>query len=178
MKAVFEQYLQPGEEEEQEEPSQPTRRKLPNGNVEEIDDYRASLTIDDSYLTGELHKQKKACLQSELDQYYLGDRPSLSSVKDPLEWWHTEDKKQYPTLYRIALDFLSIPATSCECERVFSQAKKLITDERNCLKADSIEACELQKNWLLNEAVTSPLLDLIARLERRKIKSVDTKDDK
>ena len=37
-----------------------------------------------------------------------------------------------------ALDTLSIPAMSAECERVFSSAKKLITPERNALADDTI----------------------------------------
>jgi hypothetical protein len=48
----------------------------------------------------------------------------------------------------MAVDLFSAPAMSSECERVFSQAKKLVTDERNRLAADTIEACECQKNWL------------------------------
>jgi hypothetical protein len=37
-----------------------------------------------------------------------------------------------------ALDTLSCPAMSTECERVFSSAKKLITPERNQLEEDII----------------------------------------
>ena len=36
---------------------------------------------------------------------------------------------------------------SSECERVFSQAKKMITDERNRLNADIIEVQECCKSW-------------------------------
>ena len=35
---------------------------------------------------------------------------------------------------------LACPATSCECERAFSNAKKLITPERNSLGDNIIEA--------------------------------------
>jgi hypothetical protein len=41
---------------------------------------------------------------------------------------------------QMAFDLLSIPAMSAECERVFSQTKLLITDQRNRLSDDSIEA--------------------------------------
>ncbi|KJZ68870.1 hypothetical protein HIM_11741 [Hirsutella minnesotensis 3608] len=40
-------------------------------------------------------------------------------------------------LYRMALDLFSIPGMSAECERVFSQTKRLITDERNNLSEDT-----------------------------------------
>ena len=36
---------------------------------------------------------------------------------------------------------------SAECERVFSSAKHLLTDSRNRLKADIIEANECLKSW-------------------------------
>ncbi|KAJ0130143.1 Uncharacterized protein HZ326_26747 [Fusarium oxysporum f. sp. albedinis] len=40
------------------------------------------------------------------------------------------------------------PAMSAECERVFSQTKKVITDERNRLKSDTVAALECQKHLL------------------------------
>ncbi|KAJ0127416.1 Uncharacterized protein HZ326_28152 [Fusarium oxysporum f. sp. albedinis] len=58
-------------------------------------------------------------------------------VEDPLEWWvrHASD---YPILSKMAFDLFSCPAMSAECERVFSQTKKVITDERNRLSSDAI----------------------------------------
>ncbi len=48
----------------------------------------------------------------------------------------------------MALDVLSIPLMSAECERVFSAAKILISDRRNSLKEEVIEACSLLRHWL------------------------------
>jgi hypothetical protein len=48
---------------------------------------------------------------------------------------------------RIGSSTLAIPATSIECERIFSSAKKLITPERSCLGDDVIEASECLKAW-------------------------------
>jgi hypothetical protein len=45
------------------------------------------------------------------------------------------------------LDTLTISATSSECERVFSSAKKLITPERNRLTEEIIEVSECLLNW-------------------------------
>jgi hypothetical protein len=68
-------------------------------------------------------------------------------VEDPLEWWvcHASD---YPILPKMAFDLFSCPAMSAECERVFSQTKKVITDERNRLKSDTVAALECQKHLL------------------------------
>ncbi len=37
---------------------------------------------------------------------------------------------------------------SSECERVFSAAKKIVTDERNQLSAETIEAVECARYWV------------------------------
>jgi hypothetical protein len=54
----------------------------------------------------------------------------------------------------MACDLFSIPAMSAECERVFSHAKHLITDERHSLGDDTIEAHECQGNWIRNAILT------------------------
>lgn len=98
---------------------------------------------------GGLHKHKQ-----------LGSRPRVSSDHylafvatdredqevDPLEFWNARYKTQ-PDLARFALDMLAIPMMSAECERVFSSAKYLITDSRNRLNPDTIEASECLKHW-------------------------------
>jgi hypothetical protein len=56
-------------------------------------------------------------------------------------------QKTYPSIYQWALDTLSCPITSYECERVFSSAKKLITPERVNLGHDIIKALECLKAW-------------------------------
>ena len=61
----------------------------------------------------------------------------------------------FPTLRRLALDLFSCLAMSAKCERVFSRAKQLITDERNRLTASTIQANELQKDWLRKKLVKS-----------------------
>lgn len=74
---------------------------------------------------------------------YLED----NDCPDPLAWWHRH-RHEYPVLYKMALDLFSIPGMSSECERVFSQTKKFVTDERNKLSPETIEADQLQKHWL------------------------------
>ena len=65
---------------------------------------------------------------------------------NPREWW-IQHQKDYPQLSIMALDILSIPAMSSEIERVFSSSGLLLTDRRNCLKSDIIEAAECMKSW-------------------------------
>ena|SRR2546421_11664476 len=65
---------------------------------------------------------------------------------NPLTWWN-DSKTAFPTLYQDALDVLSIPATSAECESLFSSAKKMITPERKRLQDDILEATECLRAW-------------------------------
>ncbi|KAK7178247.1 transposase-like protein [Paraphaeosphaeria sporulosa] len=43
-------------------------------------------------------------------------------MTDPWRCWLKVGRNRYPTLFKMAADFLSIPSTSCECERCFSIA--------------------------------------------------------
>ena len=47
----------------------------------------------------------------------------------------------------MALNLLAIPAMSSEVERVFSSTGLMVTDRRNRLKEDIIEAAECMKSW-------------------------------
>ncbi|KAK2922896.1 hypothetical protein FoTM2_017136 [Fusarium oxysporum f. sp. vasinfectum] len=63
-------------------------------------------------------------------------------------WWLEEtQQKNYPNLSKMAVDILSIPAMSAEPERLFSGAKITITDRRNRLGSDVVEALECLKSW-------------------------------
>jgi hypothetical protein len=73
---------------------------------------------------------------------------------DPREWWQeTTQRKVYPNLSRMALDLLSIPATSAEVERLFSSCKITITDRRNRIGIESVGAIECSKSWLREDNV-------------------------
>ena len=60
----------------------------------------------------------------------------LTEYRDkPLRWWQERGEPLYPTLAQLAYDVFAIPGMSLECERAFSQSKKMVTDERDNLKA-------------------------------------------
>jgi len=70
--------------------------------------------------------QDVAAARDEYDEYL---RIPAEPCDKPLEWWAAH-RGQFPVLSKMALDLLSIPLMSAECERVFSSAKLLITDKR------------------------------------------------
>jgi hypothetical protein len=91
----------------------------------------------------------------DIDEYtkYL-QAPTLPDVKDPRSWWlEATQRNTYPALSIMALDILSIPAMSAEPERLFSGAKITITDRRNRLGIESIQAIECLKSWLSGKSV-------------------------
>ena len=66
-------------------------------------------------------------------QHYLNvlELPALEEY-DPYLWW-LNNKSQYPVLHKLAIKYLHIPATSVPSERLFSDAKNLITPQRTRL---------------------------------------------
>ncbi len=84
-------------------------------------------------------------LEDEYKRYCASD---CTFEVDPRSWWlENTQQKSYPNLSRMALDMLSIPAMSADPERLFSSAKLLISDLRNKLGMDIIEAFECLKSW-------------------------------
>jgi hAT family C-terminal dimerisation region len=100
---------------------------------------------------GQMQKRKDT-EDLELDGYLRSFDPRLIGMKEPLVWWK-EHQTDFPILARMAFDTFSIPAMSSEVERAFSAAKKLITDERNSLGPEAVEACETQRHWLKADIV-------------------------
>jgi hypothetical protein len=91
--------------------------------------------------------KKSTTVQDEYIRYIRA--PVISEVTDPKAWWlEPTQQKTYPNLSKMALDILSIPAMSAEPERLFSGAGITITDRRNRLQSEAIEALECLKSWL------------------------------
>ncbi|KAL1936981.1 hypothetical protein VTO73DRAFT_2438 [Trametes versicolor] len=79
----------------------------------------------------------------ELKDYLAAD---LVPVKDAISWWQGKRQK-YPRLSRMAIDYLNIPATSVEVERIFSRGRLLLSHVRNRLTAESTRASICLAVW-------------------------------
>ena len=102
----------------------------------------------------------------ELDEYL---RQPVEAVSDPLKWWHNH-KFVYPNLYRMGLDFLSIPgmsacfdsvctdhcpsATSTAVERVFSLGRHLLPYTRNRMSGASFRASLCLGSWCRHDLIS------------------------
>ncbi|TKA65602.1 hypothetical protein B0A49_12935, partial [Cryomyces minteri] len=113
----------------------------------QVSDYEDESSVSESEFSAfcrtssSFRSKKRRLCGTELDRFM---NESLENVKDPLDWWRRRTDT-YPVLSKMAFDLFSVPGMSSECERVFSAAKKLITDERNCLQPDIIQANECFK---------------------------------
>ncbi|XP_078023476.1 E3 SUMO-protein ligase ZBED1-like [Epinephelus lanceolatus] len=79
----------------------------------------------------------------EVQRYMM--EPNIGRREDPLEYWDRQ-KHLYPHLHKLALAFLSTPASSVPCERVFSKAGEIISKKRNHLSPTTVEKLFLNKN--------------------------------
>lgn len=106
-------------------------------------------------------------IQDEYTQYV--NSLVVVGIKDPRAWWlEPTQRRIYPNLSKLALDLLSIPAMSAEVERLFSSCKISITDRRNQIGIDSVEAIECLKSWMRKNNINfvdSKVGDMLSLLE-------------
>lgn len=138
-------------------------------SIKETDDIHAQLdnffnTLRrNATISAERCKKKRKREDFELDRFLelsLEDLHVTDLYKNhPIAWWKDFGQRMFPTLAELAFKVLAIPGMSAECERAFSQAKRMVTDERLNLKQDLIEAEQclgLIKSWLINKVADRP----------------------
>ncbi|KIM68662.1 hypothetical protein SCLCIDRAFT_20020 [Scleroderma citrinum Foug A] len=69
---------------------------------------------------------------------------------DSISFW-AMSRSAYPTLYRLAMDYLPIQASSVPCERVFSSASETMTKRHNHISPILMEAIQMTKFFLKKE---------------------------
>ena len=68
--------------------------------------------------------------------------------KNLFSWWH---KEQFPRLFNMAINILSISAMSSENERVFSTAELVLSSQRHYLRFETVQALQCLKRWARDE---------------------------
>lgn len=90
------------------------------------------------------------------------------------------NSKRYPTLARIALDVLPVQASSVACERLFSAAKHITTDNRSRLRTDVFEQLQLLKtSWrphLVDIAKENQMLEEEVRIDEEMFNTLERMD--
>ncbi|OQR83359.1 hypothetical protein ACHHYP_14798 [Achlya hypogyna] len=67
-------------------------------------------------------------LDNEMDRFSMLHQ--LKKDTDVIKWWASH-RAEYPVLYKMAVDYLSIPATSVASERANSAAKRVFDGREN-----------------------------------------------
>ena len=120
----------------------PSRRKVPANDL-----YSRVTAVDTYLLTGNKNKRQRRI--GQIEEYYESLDTDLNAankrdqpvLQDPWGWWQRVGRNRYPILFKIACDYLTIPCTSCDCERCFSSARRTITDDRNGLSGTT-QTCQ------------------------------------
>ena len=90
-----------------------------------------------SGVNNEIENMIRVNCKDELDFYLLAEGIKIKNgdgdYNNPLEWGNTHND-DYPTLVELAMDFLSIQATSAASERVWSRAVQVLTTKRARLR--------------------------------------------
>ena len=70
---------------------------------------------------------------------YSNEKVRLTEDFDVMLWWKNNSTK-YPKLSKLAINLLSIPASSASSERVFSLAGNIITEKRNRFEPKTVDS--------------------------------------
>ena len=73
--------------------------------------------------------------------------------------------RDFPTLARIALDILPIPASSVPCERLFSVGKQVATDRRARLGSDRFEQLQIMRSAWKDDIVDLAAWNMLTQVE-------------
>jgi hypothetical protein len=108
---------------------------------------------------------------TELDRYL---RDPVENAANPLMWW-VKNRLTYPKLSRMALDYLSVPASSTAVERVFSLGRRLLPFTRCGLSAATMRTYLCLGSWCRCDLVSVDVLySAIKESKGRKRKHVSS----
>ena len=123
-------------------PREVPRRKVPASN--DIDD------AIDALVNAEESLQTKTTELDEYERWKQFEPRSLKdddNTRDPIKYW-LGLRTKYPNLPRLALDVLSVPASSCDCERMFSELGDLLERKRRKISPQLLAAIQCIRSWL------------------------------
>lgn len=92
------------------------------------------------------YKQRDCAIADELQEFWRLE-PEDFNTTDPISWWYSR-RHQFPTLYRLALDILSIPGSAVAVERIFSAGRDTISMRRASLKPETISTLMTLKQYI------------------------------
>jgi hypothetical protein len=80
-------------------------------------------------------------------QIYFSESRSSNGEEDVLNWWKI-NQSRFPTLAKMARDYLAMQGSSVPSERGFSQSGLTVTNLRNRLHPETVRCAMCLKSWL------------------------------
>ena len=99
-----------------------------------------------------LHRQDRPP-RDELELYLAEPVLTFSDLEQkmrfrPLSWWtEPAQRERFPRLGKLAWDILTVPVTSAEIERIFSECALSLNDERHKITPKTLEHLMLHRSW-------------------------------
>jgi hypothetical protein len=120
--------------------------------------------------------QEELCTQDN-ENRELVEYTSLPKTGYEVHLFWSNNKTNFPTMYKIAMDYLPIPATSANVERLFSKAGALLNKRRARMKDGTLRAIMCGRNWLqvLDSRKKVLILKTPSVLTQRSMSSVQTR---
>ncbi|PPQ81810.1 hypothetical protein CVT25_013646 [Psilocybe cyanescens] len=100
-------------------------------------------------------------LQDELDCYLAAE---VKDVKDALMWWYNRCST-FPCLFQMVCDYLSVPATTLNVERTFSQGCLMLPHVCNCLNVQSTHDLMCVGSWSVLGLIKDSNLKAVLRVD-------------
>ncbi|KAF7441786.1 Dimer-Tnp-hAT domain containing protein [Pyrenophora tritici-repentis] len=130
----------------------PQRTRLRNNQFNPVTLLDPLTYLDD--VIGALVRRNKAQVEAAHDDEYERWRtqePEWTSEQylsdgHPVKYW-IQLRSKYPCLSQFAIDILTIPASSCDCERLFSELGDLLEPRRRALGSELLAALQLVRSW-------------------------------
>ena len=97
--------------------------------------------------------------EDEYERWRQHHPNSDTKVENPLEYWYNK-RSEYPRLAQMAMEILSIPPMSAECERLFSSSGIMVTPLRSRLEAITIGLAQTLRSWLKAGVVRDSVMDV------------------
>ena len=119
-----------------------------------------SNTIDDVFQSLEyqfvapfLDRSTEEAIEHDIDTYINTPRVKYHGTKteDQSQWilsWWNANKSQFPCMALAAREFLAIPASEVDCERIFSEARDLLGVRRYAMNGETMRTMMLLKGAL------------------------------
>ncbi|EKM78496.1 hypothetical protein AGABI1DRAFT_60708, partial [Agaricus bisporus var. burnettii JB137-S8] len=113
--------------------------------------YEDRIMFDPRVFNGALVSE--SAIHDELEHYLSTEE--FEEFTDPIGWWKGKTLT-FPRLSRMAIDYLTIPATAVKVGRIFSEGRSLLSHTRNRLTPESTRASMCLGEWSMSGFIKEP----------------------